>query len=231
MIDSVCASVEEGVAVLRFDDGKANVISPASLEALDAGLDRAEKEAGAALLIGRTGRFSAGFDLGTLRQGGEAARNLVHGGARLLLRMAEAPIPVVAACSGHALGMGALLLLASDLRVGARGPFKIGLNEVGIGMVLPGFAVGLARERLSLRHLGRAANLAEIYDADGAADAGFLDQVVAPELLEEVAQERATRLAALPRGAFSETKRRLRGFMLEQVRSGLEADMASWQIH
>jgi len=223
--------VEDNVALLRFDDGKANTVSPASLEALNRGLDRAEQEAGAALLIGRAGRFSAGFDLGTLREGGDVARNLVRGGAQLLLRMSEAPVPVIAACSGHALGMGALLLLASDLRIGARGAFKIGLNEVGIGMVLPDFAVGFARERLSLRHRVRAAGLAEIYQAEGARDAGFLDLVVAPEVLLDTARDQARRLAMLPRKAFRETKRRLRGDMLRQIRSGLQDDMASWQIH
>ena len=223
-------TIDGDVAVLRFDDGKANTVSPRSLDALNAGLDQAEKEAGAALLIGRPGRFSAGFDLGTLGRGGDEARDLVLGGARLLLRMAEAPVPVVTACTGHALGMGALLLLAADLRVGARGSFKIGLNEVGIGMVLPDFAVELARERLSLRHRIRAAGLAEIYDGESAADAGFLDHVVDPQALEATAREHASRLAALPRKAFSETKRRLRGEAAQRIRANLEGDMASWQI-
>jgi len=215
------------VALLRFDDGKANAISDTSLAALNEALDHAEKEADAAVLLGRPGRFSAGFDLSVMTQGPEAARQLVAGGAHLALRMAEAPIPIVAACSGHALAMGSLLLLASDFRVGARGDFKIGLNEVAIRMTLPGFAIELARERLSRRHLGPATVLAEIVDPDRATDVGWLDRVVEPDALEAAALEEATRLGELPRRAFSETKRALRADMLARIRASLE-DLASW---
>ena len=220
--------LEGPVARLHFDDGKANAVSHAALEAFHRALDRAEKEAGAVLLLGRPGRFCAGFDLNTMAAGPEAARGLVAAGAELLLRMSEAPLPIVAACGGHALAMGALLLLASDLRLGAEGEFKIGLNEVAIRMTLPVFAVELARERLSRRHLGRATVLAEVYDPAGAAAAGYLDRVVAPAALDAEALAEAARLAELPRRAFAETKRRLRGPRVERVRAALRDDMATW---
>jgi enoyl-CoA hydratase len=227
MSDLLETTLHDRVALLRFDDGKANAISHQSLAALNEALDHAEKEADAAVLLGRPGRFSAGFDLSVMTEGPEAARQLVAGGAQLALRMAEAPIPIVAACSGHALAMGALLLLAADLRVGARGSFKLGLNEVAIRMTLPDFAIELARERLSRRHLGPATVLAEIVDPDRATDVGWLDRVVAPEALEATALEEAARLGELPRRAFSETKRALRADMLGRIRASLEG-LATW---
>lgn len=220
--------LRDPVAILHWDDGKANAVSPSTLDALHAALDRAEKEAQSVVLVGRPGRFSAGFDLGVMRQGGDAMRDLVHGGAELLLRLAESPLPVVTACTGHALAMGALVLLATDLRLGAGGAFKLGLNEVAIGMTLPGFAVELARARLDPRHLGRAALLAEVYDPEGAVAAGYLDRVVAAESLLEEAVAEATRLAALPRRAFAGTRRLLRGPMVDRVRATLAEDMAAW---
>ena len=72
------------VAVLYFDDGKANVISPASTAALHAAFDRAEKEAESMVLVGRPGRFSAGFDLSVMSAGGSAVREMVIGGATRL---------------------------------------------------------------------------------------------------------------------------------------------------
>ncbi|MCP5055870.1 MAG: crotonase/enoyl-CoA hydratase family protein [bacterium] len=177
--------LSEEVAILRFDDGKANAISPTALDALNAGLDRAEKEARVVALIGRPGRFSAGFDLSVMRQGPEAAQSLVGGGAELLARMVESPLPIVAGCSGHALAMGALMLLAADQRIGSEGEFKLGLNEVAIGMTLPQFGVELAEERLSRRHLQRSVAQAEIYDPAGATDAGYLDRLVPAEQLED----------------------------------------------
>jgi enoyl-CoA hydratase len=228
MSELVRFSLEGSVAHLAFDDGKANVISPASLVALNAALDRAEKEAGAIALLGRAGRFCAGFDLNTM-QNPEAARRLVAGGAALAARLAGSPLPIVIGCGGHALAMGALLLLGADVRIGAEGDFKLGLNEVAIRLTLPAFAVELANERLSRRHLLRATTLAEVYAPAAACDAGFLDRVVAPERLQGETLAEAARLAELPRRAFAETKRALRGALVERIRNGLEQDLAGWQ--
>ncbi|MBW2243090.1 MAG: crotonase/enoyl-CoA hydratase family protein [Deltaproteobacteria bacterium] len=220
----------EQVAILRFDDGKANAISPTALDALNAALDRAEKEARAVALIGRPGRFSAGFDLSVMRQGPEASQALVGGGAELLVRMIESPLPIVAGCSGHALAMGALMLLAADQRIGTEGEFKLGLNEVAIGMTLPQFGVELAEERLSRRHLQRSVAHAEIYDPAGAMDAGYLDRLVTAEQLESTTLATARSLTELHPKAFAGTKRKLRGGVADRIRASLEADLATFVV-
>lgn len=219
-------SLDGRVALLRFDDGKANALSHAAIDALEAALDRAEREAGAVCLLGREGRFCAGFDLGVMRSGPEPMRRLVTAGAELLLRMAVHPLPIAVGCTGHALAAGALLLLAADARLGARGEFKIGLNEVAIGMRLPIFAYELARERLSKRHWLRATTQAELYAPEGAVDAGFLDSICEPAALAGAALAEARRLAALPGPAFGATKAALRGGLVAELRATLAADMA-----
>ncbi len=229
MSELVRFSLVGNVARLHFDDGKANAVSPKALEALHAALDRAEKEAGAVVLLGRTGRFSAGFHLDVMNESPEAARALVAGGALWLARMASSPLPIVAGCGGHALAMGALLLLGADLRIGAEGEFKIGLNEVAIRLPLPHFAIELANERLSKRHLLRATLQAELYAPAAACDAGFLDRVVPAERLEAEALAEGARLAELPRLAFSETKRAVRGELVEKIRAGLAENLADWR--
>jgi enoyl-CoA hydratase len=201
--------LRDGVAVLTLDDGKANALSPEAIAEVESALDRAAGEASAALWIGRPGRFSAGFDLAVMRTGPEAMAGLVRAGADLYARMLTHPQPIVAACTGHALAAGALALLAADYRIGARGDFKIGLNEVAIGMTLPRFAVEMASARLSKRHLTRAVSQAEIYSPDGAVDAGYLDEVVESDALLERAIGAAARLGELPATAFDATKRRL----------------------
>ena len=225
MSDAVVYELQGSVAVFRVDDGKANAFSFALIDALHAALDRAEKEAKAVAWIGRAERFSGGFDLGVMRSGDIAAvGKLVAAGGRLALRLYEAPLPIVLGCTGHALAMGAVALLAADLRVGPLGDFKIGLNEVAIGLTLPTFATELARERLSPRHLQRAAVLAEVYDGPGAVEAGFLDLVAPADKVEGVAIEAATRLAELNLGAHHATKRRVRKAVLAVVRKSLDED-------
>jgi len=229
MPELVRYSLEGSVAKLAFDDGKANVISPASLAALNGALDRAEKEAGAVAVFGRAGRFCAGFDLSTMQSGAEPARQLVAGGALLATRFADSPLPIVIGCGGHALAMGALLLLGADVRIGAEGEFKIGLNEVAIGLTLPDFAVELANERLSRGQLLPATTTAELYGPAAACAAGFLDRTAPAERLEAETLAEAARLAQLPKRAFAGTKRALRGAMVDRIRAGLEKNLARWQ--
>jgi enoyl-CoA hydratase len=223
--ENVCYALEDAVAVIRLDDGKANGLSRGLIQALDAALDRAEKEAGAVLLVGREGRFSGGFDLATMRTGPEAVRALVAAGAELFLRLYGFPLPVLVACTGHAIAAGALVLLAADARIGARGAFKIGLNEVAIGMTLPIFAVEFARQRLSKRHFVRATSQATLYAPEEAVDAGFLDRVAAPEAVFDTALCEAARLAQLPQPAFRITKASVNAAAIAFMRETLDADL------
>jgi enoyl-CoA hydratase len=223
--DSLTTTFDGGVAVLAMDDGKANALGPGMLAALDAALDRAEAEAGAVVVAGRPGRFSGGFDLSVMRQGGDATRSLVGTGAELLLRLWESPIPVVAACTGSAVAAGALLLLVSDVRIGADVEARIGLNEVAIGLGLPVFGVEWARARLSPRHVTGATVLARLYEPAEAVEAGYLDRLApAGDVLADAVAE-ASRLAGLPRGALALTKQRVRGEVAARIRASLAADL------
>ena len=219
---------DESIAVIRLDDGKVNALSHAALDALQAALDSAEKDdAKAVVLAGREGRFSAGFDLSVINEGIESANQLASKGGELAIRLYDSPRPVVLAVTGHALAMGAILLMSADERIGADGPFKIGLNEVTIGMTLPEFALILAEARLSRRHLFRATSAAEIYTPTNAIDAGFLDRVVAPEDVLSEAIARARSMAeTLEEAAHKNTKRALRQTDVERLRRSLETGTA-----
>lgn len=215
----------DGIATITMDDGKANAIGHAMLAALQDALTRAENSK-AIVLTGREGRLSGGFDLKVMMSGMSAARELVTAGAELLLRLYELPRPVVVACPGHAVAAGALLLLATDTRIGADGPFKIGLNETAIGMTLPLVAQELARDRLDPRRLTEATVQARLYAPHDAAQAGYLDRVVAPAELAAAARDEAQRLGALVGSAYAATKARLRRRTIEHIRATLHADLA-----
>jgi enoyl-CoA hydratase len=223
----VTCTIEDAVAVLRIDDGRVNVISHAVVEAVHAGLDRATDGARAVAIVGREGKLSAGFDLTEMTATVERARALVQAGGELLMRIFTHPQPVTVAVTGHALAAGALLVLACDTRIGADGPFKIGLNETAIGMGLPVYAHELAAARLSPAHLTRAALQAEIYDPAGALEAGYLDRVVPPGDCVDVAIAEARRLGEYRSGAYAHTKALQRQAVADRVLAGLAADMAT----
>ncbi len=194
------------IAWLTMDDGKANALSPALIEALDAALARAVDDAKAIVLAGRPGRFCAGYDLKVMMSGKGPASALTAQGAEMMGRLYTLPLPVVIACTGHAMAGGALVLLCGDRRIGVAGGFKIGLNEVQIGIPLPQFGIDLVTDRLDPREVTNATMASTIYDPDGAAEAGFLDRVVAAEELEAAVQAEAEGLAKLSTNAYAKTK-------------------------
>jgi enoyl-CoA hydratase len=217
-----------GVAEVVFDDGKANAYSLAVLEEMNAALDRARSdEARALVLAGRPGRFSAGFSLADMTVSEESMRTLVISGARFIGRLLLEPYPVVAACTGHALAAGALVLLGADRRIGATGDWKIGLNEVSIGMALPLWAVELGRHRLDPRTFDWRVVLGQVATPAEAVSDGFLDRLVEPDEVLPEARRVAEELSVLRRGAVEGTKQRARGALVHRMLDGIEEDMAT----
>ncbi len=211
-------AITNGIAVITMDDGKANAVNPALVAALNACLDQAEREAKAVVLAGRAQRFSGGFDLKMMAVSARAdVTELVKSGGRLAMRLYGFPMPVVAACTGHCVAMGVFLLLACDIRIGTKGPYKIGANETAIGMSLPIFAVELLKARLDPRALTKASILAHLYDPESAVTAGYLDSVEDADALLPTAIRTATELAALPGAALATTKRLMRQHTLATV--------------
>ncbi len=226
---SVSYELTGDVAVVHLDDGKVNVLSHEIISALHESLDRAEQEARAVVMAGRPGKFSAGFDLKVMQAGPQEAGNLFRAGMDLFLRLYEFPLPVVAACTGHALAAGAIWLMCCDVRIGADVQAKIGLNETAIGMVLPPSVVTLARDRLSPRHVHSSVLLARLYSPQSAIDAGYLDWVVPAGELEQAALAEAAGLAgSLSIDAFAGTRRVVRGPVARAVHQMLDGDTDSF---
>jgi enoyl-CoA hydratase len=231
MVDAVKYEVQDDVAVITVDDGKANALSFEVIDGLGAAMTQAGDEAKAMAIIGREGKFSAGFDLAVMSGGVDDARRLLGSGASMGLEMFTAPIPVVLGVTGHALAMGAILTTCADYRVGASGPYKIGLNEVGNGMPVPGFGVGLCQQRLSKRWFDRCVQLAYICSPDEALDAGFVDELTELDNVAGRAVEVAGQLAGYVHAApFRQTRINVREDLAAALREGLDADMKLFDV-
>lgn len=219
-------TLEGSIATIAMDDGKVNALSPAMLAAIDAAFERARNDAGAVILRGRKEAFSAGFDLKVLRGGGVEAVEMIVGGFRLAQKILSFPRPVVIACTGHAVAMGSFLLLSGDYRIGTSGEFRIVANEVAIGLTMPHAAVEICRQRLTPAAFNRAVILAETFTPDDAVAAGFLDEVVPTDRLEEGARTAAARFTQLNAEAHAASKLRARAHALEAIAVAIEADEA-----
>jgi enoyl-CoA hydratase/carnithine racemase len=219
---------DDQIATISLDDGKVNVLSLPMLSQVNAALDRAGADGGVVVLSGRAGVFSAGFDLGVLRGGGQDALDMLRAGFELAERLLQFPAPVLAVCTGHAVAMGAFLLLSADYRIGAAGPFKITANEVAIGLTMPRAAVEICRQRLAPQFFHRTVALAEPFTPGRACEAGFLDRVAGPGELPDMARHTAVALGKLDMTAHAATKRRAREPVLNAVRAAIEADSAEF---
>lgn len=224
MNDLLSYTLDSGVATLAMDDGKANAMSIPMLEALHAAFDRAEADGAVVLLTGREGIFSAGFDLKVFPQGREPTLKMLHLGATLYEKILAFPFPVVTACTGHAYPAGAFLMLSADRRIGSVGPYKIGMNETAIGLTLPGFAVELARHRLTPSYFQRTVT-GDMYGPAEALTAGFLDEIVAPEKLLERSREVAEGLCQIDIDAHRGAKAKVRGPWLAALRAATKAEL------
>jgi enoyl-CoA hydratase len=226
MDTAVSYQLRDSIATITMDDGKVNVLSPAMLGELDAALDRAAADRAVVVLSGRPGIFSAGFDLSVLNAGGARSAAMVEAGFALAERLLSFPMPVVIACTGHAVAMGVFLLLSGDYRVGAAGPYKFVANEVAIGLTIPRAAIEILRQRLTPAEFTRAATLAEPFSPDNAVQAGFLDRVVSAADVHDVARGIAEALAALDMNAHLAAKLLARQQVLAVLRSAIDADNA-----
>ncbi len=218
---AITLDIQNDIAHIAMDDGKANAMNFDFLKEFNEHLDKAEKDAKAIMISGRAGRFCAGFDLSIMRDSPERAGELVNAGGHLMLRLFANPLPIVIACTGHALAGGGLLLLCADTRIGTQGDFKIGLNETAIGMVLPVVGIELPKARLGQDHFTPAVIQGKMHTPDEAVMAGFLDMATAPETLMETSLAAAGALSQLPQHSYHGNKLLIRKDAIATIKASL----------
>lgn len=226
MGDRVRTEISDGIASITLDDGRVNAMSAEMLGEILAALDAAERAGAVVVLRGRAGNFSAGFDLKTFQRGRDATLAMLRAGAGAIERLLAFPRPVLAVCTGHAYPAGAFLMLASDVRFGLAGPFRIGMNEVAIGLTLPRFAIEIARHRLTPAGFALAIT-AGMFGPEEAQRLGYLDRVLAPGELEQAIATEAARLRALDMPAFEGTKALVNEHALRAIRAAIADELGA----
>lgn len=224
MSDLISYQLEDGIATLTLSNGKVNAISPDVIVAFNAALDRAVQDKAIVIVTGQPGILSGGYDLKVMTSGPQNAVNLVAAGSTLARRMLAHPYPIIVACPGHAVAKGAFILLSADYRIGVEGPFSIGLNEVQIGMTMHHVGIELARDRLRKSAFHRSVINGEMFDPQGAVDAGFLDKLVPAEQLLASAQATAQQMKKINMTAHRNTKLKVRKALLETLDQAIELD-------
>jgi len=224
MNKTVSLTIDNKLAEITMDDGKANVLSHSMFEQLEKAFDIAESEKKIVLLRGREGLFSGGFDLKEMSKGSKEAIALTTRGSQFARRLLAFPTPVIGFSTGHCIAMGAFLMLACDYRIGLDGEFKIGLNETLIGMTMHEFGIELARYRIPLDYFNRSVINAELYSPNGAIKAGFYDSIAKPDSIELSVPSVTQHFQSLNMNAFAGTKGKSRKNLLKLLDDCIDND-------
>ena len=195
------------VATLHRPD-KRNAVDQSMIDALHALCGELESDPRTLILTGSGGTFAAGADIAQLRD--RRAEDALRGiNATAFIRVSELPMPVIAAIDGYALGGGAELAYAADIRIGSSS-LKIGNPETGLGIIAAAGATWRLREIVGDARASELLLTGRVLDADEALVAGLISSVHAPELLLSAAHAIADRIAANDPVATQYTKRALR---------------------
>ncbi len=149
---------------------------------------------------------------------------MLRAGAALYTRMLGFPRPILAVCTGHAYPAGAFLLLAADARFALAGDFRIGLNEVAIGLTVPRFVLELARHRLTSPGFARIPSAA-MFGPEEARSLGYVDRVCSEGELDAAVRTEAERLRSLDAASFTATKARVHAGAIAAIEAAVEAEL------
>lgn len=216
------------IATLRLVRPPVNAIEGTFCADLVAALDALEQdpEVRGVILAGRPGLFSAGLDLPALLALDEAEMRAFWAQfAGMFLRLWSTPLCVVAALEGHAPAGGTVLAITADHRIMADGPYKMGLNEVEVGLAVPVFLCEIVRSMLGQRIAERVLTQGLMFSPLEALAVGFVDEVVSADRVVEQARAEVLRRIARPDAARRATKAALRAPHANAIANGLAAEV------
>lgn len=199
----------DAVLELRLARPPANALDPALVRALREAVQAAPAGGARAIVLsGRPGLFSAGLDVPALlaldRAGMRAFWADFNG---VMAALGRSPLPVAAAIGGHSPAGGAVLALFCDWRVMARGAYRIGLNEVQVGLSVPAAIQFALRRLLGAHRAERLLVAGAMIESDEAHRIGFVDELADADAVVARAIEWCRAHLALPPEAMAETRR------------------------
>ena len=213
------------VVVLRMCHGKANALDLEFLQEISRIFgELAASDVGAVVIAGTGGIFSAGVDLKRLVAGGvEYTRDFVPALTDAFAKMFFFPRPLVAACNGHAIAGGAVMLCAADVRYAARGKSRIGVPELLVGVPFPLIALQILKFTARSDRLQDVVYAGQNYDIESALEVGLCERLFEPDELVGKSCMRAQELAEIPRESFRFTKEAMRAEVKDLLMRRAEA--------
>lgn len=208
------------VAVLTMRHGPVNAMDLNLLRGITETFQNlADDPARAVVITGNERAFSAGVDLRSFLDGGEAyAKEFLPSLSEALVAVFTYPRPVVAAVNGHAIAGGAVLACCADHRVMAKGRGRIGTPELLVGVAFPRAPLDIVSYTVGDQVARELVFGAQTLPPERALELGLVDELAEPdELLARATATAADLAARIPGDAYAHSKRQLRRHTVERI--------------
>ncbi|PLY00518.1 MAG: hypothetical protein C0622_08695 [Desulfuromonas sp.] len=206
-MSTVDLSMQDGVALLRLDNGVTNAINGTLIADLSSALAQVRCNANGLVLLGNEKFFSIGLNLPELIDFDRAAMtDFLSRFEQLMCELYTLPLPTACALTGHAVAGGCILALACDYRFAAEGRKLIGLNEATIGLPVPYLPSLILRQLIGDRRASDMLYQGQLLSSREAADIGLVDELLPVAEVEAHAVARTGTQTSLPRAAFAVQK-------------------------
>jgi enoyl-CoA hydratase len=222
-------SAEHEAGVLRVTFGRAEQLNALTTELMNAVAHTIRAAQGdpsirVIVLAGEGRAFSAGADLDGAAEGTLDAA-VLDAANSLVRAIVEAPVPVLAAVHGPAVGVGATIALSCDLVVAARRAYFL-MAFVNIGLMPDGGATAIVPAAIGRARAARMTMLGERISSETAFEWGLVSHVVDDASFDEEVQRIVGVLAAGPTMAYARTKAALHAATLRSLENAHTVERA-----
>ena len=215
---TIAARLEDSVLILQLNHGKANPINLKMIEEMRMIMRDAKSNETVAgvVLTGQSNFFSAGLDVVEMYDYDEEQNDhFWHKFLELIGDLVAFPKPLIGALTGHSIAGGCLLALCCDYRVMTKGRYKIGLNEVKIGIVLPLNFIKLYTYWLGQQKAYQLIMDGQLLSPEAAQTINMIDEIAEPEAVLSVALQKMKSYLDCDANTWQATKQALREELLQ----------------
>lgn len=227
---------KENFLIVQLDRGTANAMNMELIDQLNGYLNtvRNDDSKKGIILTGKENFFSAGLDIKELFQYNESELSeFWMSFMELIHNIVSYPKPMISAINGHSPAGGCVMAIGCDYRVMADGPFKIGLNEIPVSIVVPQHIFRLYSFWLGERNAYQFLMEGKLLMPDEALKVGLVDRVVKQKEVLEAAEEKMRQYLSFDYATWVDSKMNLRKDLIEATKPKKEViskSMAHWWL-
>lgn len=221
-MNTIKVTIKDHLALITLDRGRSNALNREMITELNDMLNSISSDPNIAgvIITGKENFFSAGLDLIELYSySEEEAESFWHLFLDFTANITAFRKPLVAAINGHSPAGGCVIALACDYRIMSEGKAIIGLNEVPVGIIVPGSIFSLYSFWIGTAHATRSLLEGKLFSPEEALKIGLVDELINPESILTAAERKIRKYMAMERNTWEQSKLNIRKDLIAATRA------------